>query len=55
MLVGTLRDFGHEPVAILGPRAEPSSDLALGPTTAPPGVDLLAAGAAILARALERG
>jgi len=44
-LVGTLRELGHEPVAILGPRREGGREmpphLVLTDTTAPGGVDLL--------------
>ena len=45
VLAGTLRELGHEPVAILGPRRdsgdEPPEFLRLGAATAPTGVDLL--------------
>ena len=45
VLAATLRDLGHEPVAILGPRREggnePPDFLRLGAATAPAGVDLL--------------
>ena len=44
-LVGTLRELGHEPVAILGPRRDGDigmpSHLVLTDATAPKGVDLL--------------
>ena len=44
-LVGTLRELGHEPVAILGPRRESGTEmpphLVLTDSTAPKGVDLL--------------
>ena len=44
-LVGTLRELGHEPVAVLGPRREEgremSPHLVLTDATAPKGVDLL--------------
>jgi methionyl-tRNA formyltransferase len=44
VLTATLRELGHEPVAILGPRREGEEQpdfLRLGPATAPAGVDLL--------------
>ena len=41
VLAAKLRELGHEPVAILAPRVERPSELALGPTAAPPGLDVL--------------
>jgi methionyl-tRNA formyltransferase len=44
VLVGTLRELGHEPVAILAARRSEESDddfIRLGPATVPEGVDLL--------------
>ena len=43
VLVGKLRELGHEPVAILAARRdeEPADFLRLSPATVPPGVDLL--------------
>ena len=44
-LVGTLRELGHEPVALLGPRREPGFEmpphLVLTDASAPQGLDLL--------------
>ena len=42
-IVGTLRDLGHDPVAVLGPRREIELEefLRLTSASAPPGVDLL--------------
>jgi methionyl-tRNA formyltransferase len=42
-LVGTLRDLGHDPVAVLAPRSETELEefLRLSAASAPPGIDLL--------------